>query len=554
LVIVPAIVSMVGGVLVATGLFTQIALISLIVFQWQIGDIPLGTSTLGNDVAALFSLLLIFVNAGAHFSLDGKIRRGRHRVGRLVTAGYYENGLAPAATLQVAKFLSLLGYGAVCLYSLGMHLGEPAWMQGYAGPQLLTNNFMSVYGDEFAQLFSYSGVFVVLARVAMWGMLPWYLLLVVCVLWGGWPRVYALGWAFLFFCLSKFVLNLGMLAEIEFLFFAGLFWQRAFISGSKTLDVAYDDRCNLCDRTVNFIKIADIFRRVQLRPLSKSTDWLTKHGIDPSDAQKDLYGIDSDKGNSPVKGYDFYLLLTKKVALLAPLYPILLVASFLGGRSVYRYIADRRTKLFGVCHLPTPKKEYSLLPEGQAVKMRISPTDPITPFFVHIVFLTICYVTTIPTPWIFLSAPKPIQSALSILAPFGNAAHIYGIAPINVFNHTDLGMAENWFTISEIAPDGKISLLPVLDEEGKRLAIHRSDRAYFGNTLAFRRTVIDTTSCEYENRSTIVNYLAESVSGHKGKYLYRQYHQSLPDASKLNDGVYEAQPVSVVCEVTFPGN
>ncbi|NEK52538.1 DUF393 domain-containing protein [Rhizobium leguminosarum] len=550
-VFVPAFVSIVGGLMVAFGLFTQLALVVLIVFQWQVGDTSLRTSTLGNDIAALFGLLLIFANAGAHFSVDGRLRRRPHRFGRLIAAGYYRNGLAPTATLQAAKFLALLGYGAVCLYSLGMHLGEPAWMQGYAGPQLLTNNFMSIFGDEFTQLFTYSSVFVMLARVALWGMLPWYLLVVACVVWGGWPRTYALIWAFLFFCLSKFVLSLGMLAEFEFLFFAGLFWQRAFISGAKTLNVAYDDRCNLCDRTVNFIKATDIFNRVQLRPLSKNTKWLTAHGIDPSEAQKDLYGIDASNEMVATKGYDFYLLLTKKVALLIPFYPILLAASFVGGRAIYRFIADRRTKLFGVCHLPTPKKDYVLLPEGQTVEAKISFRDPITPFFLHVAFLTICYVTTIPTPWIFLSAPKLIQSSLSVLAPFGDAAHVYGITPINVFNHYDLGLAENWFTLSKIDSDGKASLLPVLDEHGKRLAAHRSDRNYFGGTLTFRRSVIDTTGCQYDSHAEIINYLAESAGGHRGNYIYRQYHQTLPDASKLISGIYEVQPISVVCDINF---
>lgn len=550
-ILVPAMISFVAGGMVLFGMFTQLTLAVLIIFQWHIGDTALETSTLGNDIAALFGFLLIFANAGAHFSIDGRIRRQNHWLGRLVAGGYYRNGLTPTATLQIAKFLSLLGYGAVCIYSLGMHLGEPAWMEGYAGPQLLTNNYMSVYGDEFAQLFTYSGAFVLLARVAMWGMLPWYLLLVVCVVWGGWPRIYALVWAFLFFCLSKFVLNLGMLAEFEFLFFAGLFWQRAFISGAKSLDVAYDDRCNLCDRTVNFIKATDIFSRVQLRPLSKNNAWLKAHGIDPNDAQKDLYGIDARYPEVAAKGYDFYLLLTKKVVLLTPLFPVLFAASFVGGRALYRFIADRRTRLFGVCHLPTPKKEYVLLPEGQVAESKISSGDPITPFFIHVAFLTICYVATIPTPWIFLTAPKPMQSALSLLYPFGDAAHVYGITPINVFNHYDLGLAENWFTLSKIETDGGVSLLPVFDVEGKRLAAHRSDRNYFGRTLIFRRSAIDTSGCQYEAQKGIINYLAESVSGSQGNYIYRQYHQALPDASMLNTGKYETQPITVVCDVNF---
>lgn len=53
---------------------------------------------------------------------------------------------------------------------------------------------------------------------------------------------------------------------------AGWFWQSKFMSGANVLNVAYDDRCNLCDRTVTFVKAVDVFGRVELKPLSKNQD------------------------------------------------------------------------------------------------------------------------------------------------------------------------------------------------------------------------------------------------------------------------------------------
>lgn len=548
---IPALSAAACGILVAVGLFTQPTLIFLMLFQWHTGDAYLASYTLGNDVAAAFSLLLIFANAGAHLSVDSQLRRSKLRLGSIISATYYRDGLPPTATLQIAKLLSLSAYWCVCLYSLGIHLGEPAWMQGYAGPQLLANEFMSRFGSEFTVLFSSSTFAVVMSRFALWAMLPWYLLLLPCVLIGGLFRTYAITWGLMFFLLSSTILRLGWLAEFEFLFFAALFWDRAFLSGSNRLQVAYDDRCNLCDRTIQFIKLVDIFGRVQMRPLSKNGAWLTSVGIDPADAQKDLYGYKSGSSASPSKGYDFYLLLTRDVLLLLPLYPVLLIGSFLGGRLVYRFVADRRTALFGVCQIPSPKREYTYATSDGAPPISVKSGDMIGAVLIQLIGLAAAYVVTIPTPYFFMTAPKPVQSVLGFAKPLANAAHIYGIAPINVFNRTDLAMAENWFTISAIGADGTERLLPILDEKGKRLEAHRSDRIYFGNTLKFRRAVIGTDKCEYLNYEKMMNYLVAAVAEEQGSYLYRQYHQPLASPADINAGTYIQRPSHIVCEIVF---
>nr|CAD6411212.1 hypothetical protein REQ54_00849 [Rhizobium sp. Q54] len=545
----PAVFSMICGILVASGFLTQPALAFLILFQWQTGDELLGTATLGNDVAALMSLLLLFANAGAHISVDSVIRKRQSVFGRLIAATYYRFGLPSEATLQIAKLLTLFGYWCVCVYSLSIHLGEQAWMHGIAGPQLLSNNFMTRFGTEFAALFQSSEIAVQLARIALWGMLPWYLLLLPCVLIGGPARQYAIVWGLLFFSLSLVVLRLGWLAEFEFLFFAALFWQKAFIGGPKSIQVAYDDRCNLCDRTVAFIKAVDIFNRVDLKPLSKNHRWLLENSISPDDAQKDLYGIKA--GRKAAKGYDFYLMLSSEVLLLIPFYPILLLGQHLGGRAIYRYVADRRTQLFGVCKIPSPKVEHSYQPDEYEARKSIQLADPIVIFAAHMVILGAAYLATVKTPYVFFSAPAPIQAGLEKIAPLGDAAHIYGVAPIDVFNRTDLRMAENWFTISKIDA-GNETLLPILDEEGKRLDAHRSDRIYFGNTLLFRRGVIGTKECEFEDYRESVEYLTRSVSGVPGLlYRYRQYFQPLPKDALLRSGKYEIQTTSIVCEAEF---
>ncbi|WP_431323482.1 thiol-disulfide oxidoreductase DCC family protein [Rhizobium sp. YTU87027] len=543
--------NLICAVLVTAGFLTQYAFVFLIVAQWQIGDRVLATSTLGNYIAATFSVLLLFANAGAHFSLDGVVIRRKNTFANLISAFYYKNGIPSVAGLQISKFITLSAYWCVCLYSLVMHLGEPAWMNGTAGPHLLTNNFMSRYSSEFAWLLSQGPIPVFASRIALWAMLPWYLVIVPFVVLGGWFRQYVIIWGALFFALSLFVLQLGWLAHFEFLFFAGLFWQRSFISGPKRLQVAYDDRCNLCDRTVRFVKAIDLFRRVELRPLSTNTAWLVSYGIDPGDAQKDLYAIDAARTNNPVKGYDFYLFLSSHVLLLLPIYPILLVGKYLGGPAIYRFVAERRTKLFGICQIPTEKPDYRVLPLGDSVPMAIGRRDPIGPTFLHMIFLMFSYILAIPAPQAWFGEERMPENIQAVVNAQATAARIYGVDQINVFNHTDLRMSEGWFTLSKKFVDGIEQLLPIFTEGGKRLSAHRSDRIYFGNTVRFRRGIIAKDGCQFAAYKATMNYLVEGERKEGGVFVYRQYFEPLPSIDLLLRGQYVAGQRRLICEVIF---
>lgn len=545
-----ALLGLVAGALVAVGLFTQYALVYLILVQWQAGDILLRTATLGNWIAAMLSLLLIFANAGANFSLDRILMRRGTSAGKAISAFYYEAGLPSEAGLQLAKLMTLACYWCVCLYSLAMHLGESAWMSGSAGPLLLTNNFMSRYSSEFAWLFSQGWIPVFLARVSLWAMLPWYLLMLPFVLIGGRFRQYVIIWGLLFFGLSLFVLQLQWLAQFEFLFFAGLFWSKRFIHGAKTLQVAYDDRCNLCDNTVTFVKAVDLFRRVDLKPLSKNTPWLLQMGIDPDDAQKDLYAVDSNSDKA-VKGYEFYVLLSRHVLLLLPIHPLLLIGRYLGGPAVYRFVADRRTRLFGVCQIPTAKPEYAILQGGQVINNNIVPGDPMSVVFVHTMVLLVCFFVALPFPHLTEKPPVALKKIQKLVSSPTSGAGIYGVNPIDVFNQTDLRMAENWFTITRKTKDGMEQILPIFSEDGKRLYAHRSDRVYFGNTVAFRRGVIGKEGCQFDAYRPMVNYLSEDQRSKDDTFVYRQYAEPLPSLELILQGQFVASERRLVCEVSF---
>jgi hypothetical protein len=65
-----------------------------------------------------------------------------------------------------------------------------------------------------------------------------------------------------------------------------------------------------------------------------------------------------------------------------------------------------------------------------------------------------------------------------------------GLVAPNVFNREDLSMGDRWPVIERLdGPDR--GLVPLNGPEGERLSYHRSDLLYFGNSLVWRRAMID---------------------------------------------------------------
>ena len=174
---------------------------------------------------------------------------------------------------------------------------------------------MSSYPHLFIDLFVSNEYFMVFAKYSMFLMFPWYFGILPMVLIGGLWRKFIIIWGWLFIFLSVFVLQLGFLGEIEIIFWLAIFWSGFGIKKQYQLDVLYDDKCNLCDKTIKFITFIDIFGLVKLRPVSKNNDFLNVIGLDYKLALTDLYGYQTTN-RKLYSGYNFYLHLSKTLIFL----------------------------------------------------------------------------------------------------------------------------------------------------------------------------------------------------------------------------------------------
>jgi len=526
---------MLAGVLLALGLLTQWALVFLVLAMWQYGDFVVAKSTLANDIGAILAVLLLLVNAGKYLSLDSVILK---RLPTLHWLLLYYRGVPGRDAIFYAKFAALSSYWAVCVYSVGIHLNEPAWMDGSAGPLLLSNNFMAVWHEQFSAMFSSSELAVGLARGSLWMMMLWYPAILPFVLLGGWLRLYVIVWGWLFFALSMFFLQLGYLAEIEVVLWLALFWSVSGLDRRQPLELLYDDRCNLCDRTVQAVTLLDVFGRVNLRPLSKNKPLLDEIGLGMEQALTDLYGVDG-QSRRLFRGYDLYVQLSRTLVLLWPLLPLLLLGRLLWiGPRIYRFIAERRTRLFGVCELPRRKFLRSVSIE----ESRSSLPQTVT---LHVFILIPLYLAAVPAPYIGWSGLPNLGARL---------AHIYGIAPIDVFNKTDLRMAENWFVLNSVDFHERV---PLFAEDGSRLSMHASDRLYFGHTLRFRRAVIGKSGCHFESWRPLFEYMSRIYLQQRGSkageydFRYRQFNQRLVSAEDIARNQFKTVSPEMICALDY---
>jgi predicted DCC family thiol-disulfide oxidoreductase YuxK len=330
----------------------------------------------------------------------------------------YYRGNPSREVIFYAKLSALICFWAVCVYSVAVHFNELAWTSGVAGPYLLTNNFMSRWHVEFSALFSLSPLSVLLAKVSLWLMMLWYGTVLPFVLFGGILRKYVIVWGWLFFALSLFVLQLGYLAEIEVLLWLAIFWSLTGMDHTQRLDVLYDDRCNLCDRTIQIVTLLDIFGQVRLRPLTQNKSLLSEIGLDVNQAMADLHGFRRiDK--KLFQGYDLYIQLCKSIVLLWPfLFFMVLGKLFIIGPAIYRFVAARRLRLFGVCVLPRQK---FIRQERVLVSHTFFPRV----LTLHVCLLCLAYLVSVPAPYVGWGGIPNIGA---------RAAHILGITPIDVFN------------------------------------------------------------------------------------------------------------------------
>ena len=122
------------------------------------------------------------------------------------------------------------------------------------------------------------------------------------------------------------------------------------MAGVRRYDVLYDGGCGLCERTVAWLRWADLRRRLTFTDINRDWDRLKqRHPSLDRDACLDAMHVVAPDGTITA-GFDGFRTLARVVPALWPAWPLLFVPGVPPiGRRVYRHIAQHRST---TCRLP----------------------------------------------------------------------------------------------------------------------------------------------------------------------------------------------------------
>ncbi|RXT57333.1 hypothetical protein B6S44_02565 [Bosea sp. Tri-44] len=476
------------------GFMTPLAVFLLMSTSNILVDNLLGASTLGTMVMSIVLLLLLLAPAGRRISADSLLVTRYGLLAKTISLQWRITGDPSNERLLITKFASLFAYYCVCIYSVTWHLHDEAWLSGMVIAWVMLSPFSNpdLY-EQVWSLYQFSPWLVVsLSRISIYGMFAWYILVLPGLLMGRLFRAFVIGWGLAFFLISTFVLPLRFLGWYELVFWFVLFFPARWLVGRKPLSLAilFDDRCNLCDRTVRFLAWIDIFGQCEFRPIRRNTSFAAEHGVTLAEGLTDLVGIDLHNGRR-YDGYELYLTLVWRLPLLWPaLIPFELGRRLWIGPWLYRLVADRRIAMFGVCTTSTIPDRFTVARQSLSTADQ-ARTWPImvSSMLLALAVLSLAFLVRLP-----LTGADDNPSSLSRLArmAIGSAPLGFGVGKINVFNEGDLRLFRTSMSFQFTDSDNR-----TIDVPDDITSIHAwTDREYYQSVAYLRAMSRTNIGCD----------------------------------------------------------
>jgi len=521
-------------------------------------DIVSDTFNLASIVASMCCMALALAPVGKSLSIDALILRS-HTVAGRIWRWFYEDfwGSLTLNRAAIAKGALMLAYGGISFSSGLLHLQAENWRRGITNAWVFINPVMNP--DYYAQaewLYAWSPlVYLAVVRLTVYGTLIFQLGFVPLLLLSRWTRrlviLLELGSA----AGSVTVLALHLLGWFQLGMCVILFWNEFRLNVGKRDSVAviYDDQDGVWDRTVRSLTAVDLFMIVELRPLSSSLALAEANGIGHTTPLTDLFGI--DRAGRLYRGYELYVLLARRILLLLPLWPILLIGRASGiGPWLYTYAAARRRERFGVRETPTFTPQA--VPEQKILRTEGYTGFPsiVRGFALTFAIMFCAFATQLPLKKWLPRFGTVISASEQV---FGHAQYAFGLTQVDAFNFPPLSGTLPAFELSWGRDERERRFL--FSVPASHAAIYVSDMLFYQVQTTFNYMRYDGTCFTPEFAEALKNRLAvRAFLGRRefagGAFQLRMKAYEIPDAAAFLTYRYMPLRWHDVCEVKFPAN
>ena len=510
------------------------------------------TSSLSSLVMSMALIPLALAPAGRSLSLDAMIMRRTGGMSRLWGSFYRSWGHFTLNRAAWSKLLLLLTYAGISFSSGLLHLQFEVWHRGLTNSWMFLNPVADPYLHEtVARIYQFSPrLYVFLTRCSAYGTLLFQLAMVPLLFLNRWTRALVVALELGFVLGSVSLLALKWLGWNQLVVWALLFWNRwkLNIAGKDCLETLYDDRCNLCDRTMRVLRAVDLFKVLQFRPLSQNIDFANSHGISHASALEDLYCVD-DQGRV-MGGYEFYLTVTGRIFLLIPFWPALWLGKVTRlGPVMYRYIAARRIALSGVCQR-MPLVNRPRAPADIAVRPSYNALfcGTVGAFAVMLA----AYCCRLPIPYV----PGSAKAAELSKQVFGQAPVAFGFWQINAFN---FGLFQGQGFAGELtwSKSGEDRRQPVMWLPPVRASIPVSDILFYQLVVQWNRVQYDGPCFTSQSLQNLLDQPGLQAVLRQRPFSGGDFHVKLrtyttPVLEDFLRGRYVPLVWRDLCEATFP--
>ncbi len=467
------------------GLFTPLTC-GLLIYHFISPVVPY----LGTMVLIMLLWGMLFIGVGRRWSIDAYLLNSPHTQ-RLIKYLYAFSLPSGNVSLAKIRFFILFLFWCVSVRAMVFHLDDSSWLHGKTLQLIFTTPYLTdhyLYFREFSQMFPLA--YDLLCKSGLFIQSFWEILLFP-LMYFGWGRIFVMVQGMAFFLISLLLLNLGYLPYYEICMWIFLFNYPQCLNLKKGR-LFYDDRCNLCKKTVTLLKIIDFYDRIEVTGLSQAPVRVQK--AFPNDTPI-IYGEKEDL----FAGFSAYYQICKNIFPFCFLFPLFVAGKVtrLGGRA-YSWVALRRKKLFGVCEpfFYSSKNRQHFKPEKWSVK-----------FFS--LFLIASILSTL------------ISSQLPLL----------GQGRVDVMSADDLKMGAPGIVLIETYDNYEFKrTVPFMDINGGRLSYLRNNLLYFNYSQGFQRLftkeknpnrISEDFKKSFETLAQVVGILDSCLSESSGARYYR---------------------------------